>query len=119
MDFLQTSIQVEDMERSIEFYRDYMGLKIQERFGGPEREIAFLAAESGTTAVELIYVPNAKKFQGQGISLGFGVDNLDKAREKAKEMNLEPGDVISPNPQIKFFFVKDPNGVPIQICQKL
>lgn len=119
MAFLQTTIQVQNLEKSIEFYRDYVGLKVQDRFGGPQREIAFLSTEPGATAVELIYVPQAEKFQGQGISIGFGVDNLDKAREKALEMNLNPGEVISPTPQIKFFFVKDPNGVTVQLCQKL
>ncbi|MDO4542817.1 MAG: VOC family protein [Bacillota bacterium] len=117
MKFLQATIQVRDMESSLKFYQEFLGLRLRDRLGGSDREIAFLQGENGETAIELIHVPQAKKFQGQGISIGFGVDDLSAFYKKAQEADLNPGKIIAPNDSIKFFFIKDPDGVAVQICQ--
>ena len=53
MTFTWTTIHVRDLDQSLAFYHDLLGLPIQERFGPPGHEIAMLGPEEGTR-LELI-----------------------------------------------------------------
>ena len=120
MSYLWTTIKVKNLEESIEFYQQIVGLKLQRKFeAGPEREIAFLAAAEGETEVELIADQGKEDIDiGQDISLGFEIDSVaEKIRflkEKGIEIESEP---VAPNPEIEFFYVLDPNGVKIQFVE--
>jgi lactoylglutathione lyase len=118
MKFCWCTIQVKNMEESLHFYQDVAGLPLKKRFaGGDVVEIAFLGSEP--TKVELIC--NSKQppaGSGQGISLGFEVENLEDAMRFVQEkgVKIESGP-FSPNPQTRFFYVKDPNGVTVQFVE--
>lgn len=118
MKFAHTTINVKDMDESLKFYQEVVGLPIVRRFpAGPDMEIAFLG--EGETLVELIYNMNNTDINiGEDISLGFSVESADKAMEEvmAKGIELHSGP-FQPNPATKFFFVVDPNGVKIQFIQ--
>lgn len=120
MSFLWTTIRVKNLEESIDFYQDIVGLKLQRRFeAGPQREIAFMAAEEGETEVELIDDQDKEKSDlGKDISLGFEVASVSEKMEflKKKGIEIEEGP-IAPNPQIEFFYVLDPNGLKIQFAE--
>ena len=111
--FRHVTLSVKDLDKSLNFYRDIIGLEITRRFSaGPEREIVFLG--SGGTEVELIS-GGAEATVGTGISLGFECESLqdimDLLIEKGNEID---GDIVSPNPHTHFFFVKDPDGNRVQ-----
>lgn len=55
-----------------------------------------------------------KAYAGSGISMGFHVNDVDAKREEVIAKGLNPTPIITPNPQVKFFFVDDPNGVTVQ-----
>lgn len=110
MQFLWTSLHVSDLEESLEFYCDRLGLSLQERFDGP-LPIAFLGG--GDTALELI---QGQPEPSQGISLGFGVTDLAGWREKLSDAN--PSEIMSPAPEISFAFFTDPDGYLIQLVEK-
>ncbi|WP_366557050.1 VOC family protein [Desulfosporosinus sp. BICA1-9] len=56
----------------------------------------------------------------EGISLGFEVESVDNMIEVIKEKGLEvESGPFQPNPHIKFFYVKDPNGVSIQFVENM
>lgn len=120
MSYLWTTIKVKDLEKSIEFYKEIVGLKLQRRFeAGPEREIAFLAAAAGETEVELIADQGKENIDiGQDISLGFEIDSVGEKIEFLKEKGIEiESGPTAPNPKIEFFYVLDPNGVKIQFVE--
>ncbi|HKM43622.1 MAG TPA: VOC family protein [Limnochordia bacterium] len=116
--FRWATITVKDLEESIEFYRDIVGLSLNRRFpAGNGMEIAFLG--DGGTEVELFYDPAATSREfGSSISLGFQVDSVEDmmnyVREKGFAIQSGP---FQPNPQTKFFFVLDPNGLKIQFVE--
>ena len=120
MKFCWCTITVNNMEESLKFYEEIVGLSLNRRFAaGPGMEIAFLGA--GGTEVELIFNPNHKAPGNiDGISLGFEVNSVDEKIKFIKEKGLavESGP-FQPNPHIKFFFVKDPNGVSIQFVENM
>ena len=119
MRFCWTTIKVKDLEESLQFYQDIVGLKVVRRFkSGEGSEIAFLG--EGDTKVELIYDAGQKDVSiGQDISLGFEVKSLDEAlkfitQEKGLKIHSGP---FQPSPNVKFFYVLDPNGLRIQFVE--
>lgn len=118
MKFCWATIMVENMEKSLEFYQEIVGLKLNRRFeAGPETEIAFLDGEGAE--IELICEKNASGTEiGKGISLGFAVDSVDAKMAFVKEKDVAiQGGPFQPNPHIKFFYVTDPNGLKIQFVE--
>ncbi len=107
------------MEESLKFYRDILKLDIVNRFNaGPGVEIVFLG--KGETKVELIYDANNRDIEMcNNIALGFGVDSLDQMMDfvKAKGIDIHSGP-FEPNPNTRFFFVQDPNGLRIQFVEE-
>ena len=118
MKFCWCTIRVNNLEESIKFYQEIVGLSLSRRFaGGQDVEIAFL--NDGGTEVELLYDSEAKlPASVEGISLGFKVDSVDQqiAFIKEKGLSVESGP-FEPNPSIKFFYIKDPNGLSIQFVE--
>lgn len=120
MGYLWTTIKVKDLEESITFYTEIVGLKVQRRFAaGPGREIAFLSEAEEQTAVELIDDQDQNQVDlGIDISLGFEVDSVDQKIEFLEEKKIEiVSGPVSPNPNIEFFYVLDPNGLRIQFVE--
>lgn len=120
MSFCWCTINVNNMEDSLKFYQDIVGLSIDRKFkAGPEVEICFLG--DGETKVELICNSSKKVTQSlEGISLGFEVKSVDEMINFIKEKGLEVnGGPYQPNPHVKFFYVKDPNGVTIQFVENI
>lgn len=113
------TIHVTDLERSVKFYQEVMGLTVQQRFAaGPNLEIAFLA--DGQAAVELVCDSAITEVQfSENLTLGFATDSLDQAMEdvKAKGVEITAGP-IQPNPQTRFFFINDPDGAVLQIVEQ-
>lgn len=121
MNFCWTTLYVNNMEESLKFYNEIIGLRVLERRNigkEREREMVMLGETTGTK-VELIYNKNTNaSVQNHTISMGFEVKSLDEAMElvKLKNIPIKRGP-ISPIPSIKFFFIDDPNGIEIQIVQ--
>ena len=113
MQFRHVTLSVKDLDESIKFYRDIVGLSITRRFAaGPGREIVFLG--SGATEVELIS-GGAGTTAGTGISMGFATESPEDTMALLREKGFDiEGPMISPNPQTRFFFVKDPDGHRVQ-----
>jgi len=103
------------LEESVAFYQKYAGLEIQmEMHGKGPYDIVFLANAKGETCVELIETKDEAYNGTAGLSIGFHVDDVEAYRNEIEAEGLEPTPMISPNPAVKFFFVKDPNGIDIQ-----
>lgn len=118
MKFLWTTIDVLDLDESVRFYQEIVGLSVAHTVEGDATNIAFMG--DGETKVELIthrgVVPQAV---GGGISIGFGVDDLDEKIAFLKEKGIAiTAGPFSPNPTIRFCYVDDPNGVRVQFVEE-
>lgn len=120
MKFCWTTIKVKNMDESLNFYQEIVGLKLDRKFSaGPGAEIAFLG--DGETKLELMYNEADRETDfGKDISLGFEVKSLDEMMSLVKEKGIAIlGGPIQPNPHVKFFFVADPNGLKVQFVENM
>jgi lactoylglutathione lyase len=116
MRYCWTTLQVKNLDESIAFYRDIVGLPVMNRFfATKDTEIAFLG--EGETQIELIDTSLASD-PGSMITLGFATDDLNELMKqlKQKHIRIESGP-IQPNEHIIFIYIRDPNGVRIQFSQ--
>jgi len=121
MKFLWTTIHVKNLDESIAFYSDLLGLKMMRRFpAGPKMEIAFMG--NGTedeTLVEFIADNSGNDVDfSEFISIGFAVDSVDEMMDTVKSKDIPvhsgPFDV----PGARYFCIKDPNGLILQLFQQ-
>ncbi|HPY11795.1 MAG TPA: VOC family protein [Sphaerochaeta sp.] len=118
MKFLWTTIEVVNVDESVRFYQEIVGLSVDHRIAGEATDIAFMG--DGETKIELIAHEGAKPQTGGAlISIGFAVDDLDAKiaflQERGVPITSGP---FSPNPRIRFCYVDDPNGVRLQFVEQ-
>jgi len=125
--FFHTSIRTRNMDRSIEFYSRFLGLKLQSRREIKETnaEIAFLQDEEhkGCT-LELTFCRNQKQFIQPEYEnrlfdhLGFVVDNLDKTLgTMRKEFVTVTDEPFKLNEKTTIAFIEDPDGTLIELIE--
>lgn len=117
MKYCWTTLQVKNMEESINFYQNIIGLTVNKRTKlSPDFELAFIG--SGETQVELICNSSETVLPiGNNISIGFQVESLDEFIDK-NGITVYEGP-FQPNPGIKFLYILDPNGLKIQLIEFL
>ena len=119
MEFCWSTLMVKNMEESINFYKEIVGLELERRFpAGPSMEIAFLG--TGETKVELIYSEKQREINvGSDISWGFLVDSLDDMMLFLKEKGIEIlSGPFKTGDGSRYIFVLDPNGMKLQFFEK-
>ena len=116
-----TMIVVSDMQRSVEFYRDKLGIPL--KFQSPEwTEFATgtttLALHGGGVASQQPPAGAPSKVAG-ACSIGFNVDDVDRTYEELKAKGIRF--VMSPTQRegegIKLAVAIDPDGLPISFAQ--
>jgi len=122
MKFRYTGIRVRDLQRSIEFYKKTMGMKIVER-GRMHAGGAFvqLQSEDSPQLLELNYYPLGKKYYEEYVEgseldhLAFWCEDVRKSYEKV----LKGGATSAVEPWYEggytLAFVKDPDGIWIEL----
>ncbi|MEM3386110.1 MAG: VOC family protein [Nitrososphaerales archaeon] len=124
MKFLHTSITVKNMDATITFYTKRLGLKLLRRREIPENnaEVAFLTDEAHSTELELTYWRDKKSYEegDQLDHLAFEVEDLDTTIKKMKNEGVE----VAKEPYMlkggskRLAFIKDPNGIWIELIEK-
>ncbi len=94
-------------------------MKTQKRFPHGDWEVVFLADKEGATQIELVYAPNSVYVETKGMTVCFQTEDLDGILKKAQENGLNPSDVRNPDPETRYFYVYDPDGISIEFKQKM
>lgn len=114
MKMVHVTLHTACFEQSLMFYEAIIGLKI-DRDMRPARNMVFLCDEPGDTCVELIEDESAQRIEAPSVSVGFHTENVFDKHSQLKAMGLDVSEIIAPNPHVKFFFVRDPNGLRVQL----
>lgn len=118
--FCHATLTVRDLNASVRFYNEVVGLPIDRRGpAGPDGELAFLG--DGETKVELVcYKGGPDAIVGNGACLGFRVESVPETLERLKDGGIPVvSDIIQPNPQVRFFYASDPDGFRVQFVEYL
>ena len=113
MKLVHFTIHTDKFEQELLFYQNIIGLKIV-RDARPARNMVFLADKEGDTAIEIIDTPDAADAGNEHTSIGFHTRDANAKREELVAMGHKATEIISPNPLVHVFFVKDPAGVRVQ-----
>ncbi len=119
---LHTRYRVNDLERTVKFYRDILGLAEVKRHKSPRgSELVFMQAVGSEELIELCHFPGSEpvKCQPDLTHLAFEVDNL-AAFEKhlaAHGLKFSDGPTTSSN-GTTFAFIDAPEGYEIELIQK-
>ena len=116
-------IIVSDMSRSVEFYRDKLGIPL--KFDSPEwtefaTETTTLALHGGGVTREYHDTADQSKTAGS-CSIGFSVDDVDRTYEdlKAKGVRFVMPPTQREGQGIKLAVAIDPDGLPISFAQMI
>lgn len=119
MKFCWCTLTVNNLEQSISFYQDIIGLPIVRRLE-PQAGVKIVFLGDGETNIELIYNETVKEiYFGSNISLGFEVESVSEKMQflEKRGVRIESGP-FRPNPHVKFINILDPNGLKIQLIEK-
>lgn len=109
------TIMVRDMEKSLAFYTELVGLQIVRQFNPGMGQIAFLANAQGETMLELIEFANVEKVSAKGLVVSFlAGDALEDVHQKAQTLGYQPTELVDHPPKPKHFTVTDPDGICVE-----
>ena len=114
MSLIHVTIHVSDIERSISFYRDNLDLQVVRRFESRGKPIAMLGDPDGTL-LEIVGDGNGE-VDCPDVSIGFSVNNAARLARRLDPQCIGP---ISPNPNLVFFIIHDPDGHRVQLLEYL
>jgi lactoylglutathione lyase len=119
---LHTRYRINDLEKTVAFYRDILGLKEVSRHKSPRgSELVFMKAPESEETIELCHFPASGPVQVQAdlTHLAFEVDDLESfAKEVEKKgWNLSDGPTKSSSGSV-FAFIDAPEGYEIELIQK-
>lgn len=120
---LHTCIRVMDLEKSLKFYREALGLVETRRKDFPEHKftLVYLSNEIGGYEIELTYNYHPEKPYelGNGFShIAVGVDDLEGEREKHKTLGYEVTPLKGlPGQKPGYYFVTDPDGYKVEVIR--
>ncbi|MGH7232651.1 MAG: VOC family protein [Nitrospiraceae bacterium] len=120
--FLHTRMRVSDMEQTVKFYTDVLGLDVLERKTSPRgSHLAFLKVPNSEELIELASFPPSGpvKVQEDLVHLAFEVENLDATiRElNAKQVKITDGPTRSSSGS-RFIFIDAPDGYEIELIER-
>lgn len=119
---LHTRMRVSDMDQTIAFYRDVLGLEVLERKTSPRgSHLAFLAVPNSQELIELCSFPPSGpvKVQEDLVHLAFEVDNLDNTIEELsrKGIKITDGPTRSSSGS-RFIFIDAPDGYEVELIER-
>ena len=120
MKFLHTMVRVIDLEKSLDFYCNKLGLIETRRFDVPAGKftLLYLATKKGEPEVELTHNWGESTPYSDGKNFGhlaFEVDDIYQLCQKL----MDSGVIINRPPRCGHMaFVKSPDGISIELLQK-
>jgi lactoylglutathione lyase len=119
---LHTRYRVNDLDRTVKFYKEVLGLQEVRRHKSPRgSELVFLKAPESEELIELCHFPDSGPVQVQSdlTHLAFEVENLDEFGRHLAQLGYRYSD----GPHVRengsgFAFIDAPEGYEIELMQR-
>ena len=119
---LHTRMRVSNMEQTLAFYQDVLGLEIAEQKVSPRgSHLAFLAVPNSEELIELCSFPasGAVTVQEDLVHLAFQVENLDETIQELHSKNVPITDgPTRTSSGSRFIFIDAPDGYEIELIER-
>jgi lactoylglutathione lyase len=118
---LHTRYRVNDLERTVKFYRDILGLEEIRRHKSPRgSELVFLKTPNSEELIEITYFPGSGPVQVQAdlTHLAFEVESLEEFAKHLAKHGLKFSDGPTPSGSGTIAFIDAPEGYEIELIQK-
>jgi lactoylglutathione lyase len=120
--FLHTRMRVSNLDQTIKFYKDVLGLEVVERKTSPRgSQLAFLKVPNSDELIELTSFPPSGpvKVQEDLVHLAFQVDSLDETIKAfgAKGVKITDGPTTTSSGS-RFIFIDAPDGYEIELIER-
>lgn len=119
---LHTRMRVSDMDQTIAFYTNVLGLEVLERKVSPRgSHLAFLRVPNSDELIELCSFPPSGpvKVQEDLVHLAFQVENLDAAMAALQQQGIRITDgPTTSSSGSRFIFIDAPDGYEIELIER-
>ncbi|MDF0645449.1 MAG: VOC family protein [Nitrospira sp.] len=120
--FLHTRMRVSDLDRTIRFYTEVLGLDVLQRKTSPRgSQLAFLRVPNSDELIELTSFPPSGPVHVQAdlVHLAFQVDNLEDtiAALGAKGVPITDGPTTTSSGS-RFIFIDAPDGYEVELIER-
>jgi lactoylglutathione lyase len=118
-------IRVLDLERSVGFYRNALGLDVADRYDFDSFTLVYLRNQEADFEVELTL--NKGRAEPYDLGDGYGhvafcVDDLDAEHKRLSDAGVGPQPIKEFHRDgglmARFFFIQDPDGYKIEVLQR-
>ena len=119
---LHTRMRVSDMDQTIRFYTDVLGLEVLEKKVSPRgSHLAFLKVPNSEELIELTSFPSSGpvRVQEDLVHLAFQVDSIDDtiATLTVKGIRITDGPTTSSSGS-RFIFIDAPDGYEVELIER-
>jgi lactoylglutathione lyase len=120
---LHTRMRVDDLERTVKFYTEVLGLELQDLRVSPRgAKLAFLKTPGSEELLEITYFPDSGpvKVQPDLMHLAFEVESLEAYGKylESKGIKFSDGPTVSKSTGSVFAFIDAPEGYEIELIQR-
>ena len=119
---LHTRYRVNDLEKTVAFYRDVLGLQETSRHKSPRgSELVFMKAPESDEEIELCHYPASGPVQVPPdlTHLAFEVDDLEAFARQLEKKGVKLSDGPTKSGSMIFAFLDAPEGYEIELMQRL
>ena len=126
MRILHTMLRVNDLDESVEFYKNFFGMQLLRKHDFPEGKfsLAFIGYgnEQDHTVIELTHNWDKNKYD-HGQAFGHIAIEVDDIYKTCEDIKNKGGNVIREagpmmGSKLLLAFIEDPNGYKIELIQK-
>jgi len=109
-----TNINVMDIDKSIKFYEEALGLNVERRFDTPSFTIVFMGDGVSGHQIEITHLNDRIEpydLSDNEIHIAFSTSDIDAAKKRHAEMGV----ICFENHDMGIYFISDPDGYWLEI----
>ena len=122
---IHTMIRVLDLERSMAFYKEALGLEAAERFDFDDFTLVYLRNDESDFEIELTHNHDQSEPYSHGTGYGHvavTVEDIEAEHRRLRDAGVSTRDIVEMKHEgqtlARLFFLEDPDGYKIEVIER-